>query len=89
MYWSDEYEDQYYRVDVQVIANDRKGLLRDLSNIFTHTEIDVIAVNSFSDRKMDTASMHFTIEIKDMDQLAKVIDRISHDPDVIKVFRKV
>lgn len=88
VHWNIEENDQTYRADVQVIANDRKGLLRDLSNILSGSDVDVLAVNTQSDRKNDTASMRFSIEIQDMTQLSKVMDKMSHDPDVINVYRK-
>lgn len=78
-----------YPVDVQVVAIDRKGLLRDISSILTHEEVDVSGVNTKSDRGMDRAHMIFTIEIVDMRQLSRLLEKIAQLPDVLVVRRKV
>ncbi len=82
-------ENALYSVDIQVIAADRKGLLRDLSTVFANAEIDVLGVKSHSNRKTDTASMRFSVEIHDIAQLGRVLDRLAQLPDVIEVRRKV
>ncbi len=87
--WADTPGDALYPVDIQVVAADRKGLLRDLSAVFTNAQVDVIGVNTHSDRKSDTATMRFSVEIRDIAQLGRVLDRIAQLPDVIEVRRKV
>ena len=76
-------------VDIHVLAGDRKGLLRDISSVFANAEIDVIGVNTQSDLKNDRASMRFTAEVTDMNQLSRVIDRLAQVPDVIDVRRQL
>ena len=40
--------DALYPVDVEVIAQDRQGLLRDISEVFSRERINVIGVNTES-----------------------------------------
>ncbi len=87
--WSDEYIGSSYQVDIQVLANDRKGLLRDISSILTNEEIDLSAVNTKTDRRTDQASMRFTIEIRDMEQLSTVLGKIAQLSDVLEVRRRI
>ena len=87
--WSDDYEDSIYQVDIQVIANDRKGLLRDISSILTNEGIDLTGVNTRSDRRTDQASMRFTIEINNMEHLSMVLGKIAQLSDVLEVKRRV
>jgi GTP pyrophosphokinase len=87
--WSEEYVDSSYQVDIQVIANDRKGLLRDISSILTNEGIDLTGVNTRSDRRTDQASMRFTIEISDMGQLSMILGKIAQLSDVLEVKRRV
>ena len=70
-----------------MIAADRKGLLRDISSILTNEDIDVIGVNTNSDRKSDTATMRFTIEVCDMEQLSRLLSKVEQLPDVNVVKR--
>jgi len=85
--WSAQIGSASYPVDVQVVAADRKGLLRDVSSIFSDEEIDVVGVHTVSDRHTDRASMRFTVEVKNMEQLARVMGKLSQIPDVIDVRR--
>ena len=87
--WAGQQENVAYPVDIRVIASDRKGLLRDISSILTNDEVDVIGVKSQSNRKTDRATMRITIEITDMRQLSRVIDKVAQLPDVIDVHRLV
>ena len=87
--WADQSEEAAFAVDIRVLANDRKGLLRDISSIFTNEEVDVLGVNSQSNRKTDRASMRFTIEIKDMRQLSRLLEKVSQLPDVLEARRQV
>ncbi len=87
--WSEERAGSSYQVDIQVLANDRKGLLRDISSILTNEEVDLTGVNTKSDRRTDQALMRFTIEISDMEQLSTVLGKIAQMSDVLEVKRKV
>ena len=87
--WADAQQDSRFLVDIQVIAADRKGLLRDISSVFANAEIDVLAVNTQSDRRHERATMRFTAEVGDMNQLSRVIDRLAQIPDVLDVRRQL
>ncbi len=85
--WADQPADAAYPVDVLVIAADRKGLLRDISSVFADLDVDVVGVNSHSERTTDTAAMRFTVEVRDMGQLERVLARLAQTPDVLEVRR--
>lgn len=87
--WADQPMETTYPVDIRVIASDRKGLLRDISSILTNEEVDVIGVNTQSSRKTDQATMRFTVEITNMQQLSRIIDKMAQLPDVLDVKRQV
>ena len=87
--WADQPEEATYPVDIRVLASDRKGLLRDISSIFTNEEVDVIGVNSQSSRKTDRASMRFTVEIYNIRQLSRILEKLAQLPDVLEVRRQV
>ncbi|MGD2116968.1 MAG: bifunctional (p)ppGpp synthetase/guanosine-3',5'-bis(diphosphate) 3'-pyrophosphohydrolase [Chromatiales bacterium] len=81
-------ESASYAVDIKVHAVDRKGLLRDISSVLANEDVDVVGVKTHSDRKNDRATMRFTIEILNMRQLSRVMDKISNLPDIIEVRRQ-
>jgi GTP pyrophosphokinase len=76
-----------FDVDVVVIAADRKGLLRDVSSVFSDEEVTVVAVQTQSDRRTDQATMRFTAEITDLAQLRRIMARLDQLPDVLEVRR--
>ncbi|HEY2560416.1 MAG TPA: RelA/SpoT family protein [Caldimonas sp.] len=67
-----------YPVDVSVEANDRPGLLRDVSEVLAKDKINVIGVRSQSvrDGGSETAYMTFTVEVADADKLAAALAQV-------------
>ena len=63
--------DALYPVDIQIVANDRQGLLRDISEVFAKDKINVIGVQTQSIK--ETAWMTFTVEVGDASKLNKVL----------------
>jgi GTP pyrophosphokinase len=60
-----------YPVDVAVEANDRQGLLRDISEVFAKEKMNVIGVQTQSIRGI--AWMTFTVEVSDSGRLNRVL----------------
>jgi len=63
--------DALYPVDIQIVATDRQGLLRDISEVFAKDKINVIGVQTQSIK--ETAWMTFTVEVGDASKLSKVL----------------
>lgn len=85
--WTDQAMDAAYPVDLLVIAADRKGLLRDISALFSDEEIDVVGVSTTSDRANDRATMRFTVEVKDASQIDHMLIKLGQIPDVLDARR--
>jgi GTP pyrophosphokinase len=68
-----------YPVDVVVEASDRQGLLRDISEVFTKEKMNVIGVNTQSnkDARGGTAWMGFTVEVNDAARLKHVLQMVA------------
>lgn len=60
-----------YPVDVAIQANDRQGLLRDISEVFTKEKMNVTGVQTQSIKGI--AWMTFTVEVSDSGRLHKVL----------------
>ncbi|HLD65436.1 MAG TPA: GTP diphosphokinase [Pseudomonas sp.] len=78
---------QTYPVDIVIRAYDRSGLLRDVSQVLLNERINVLAVNTRSDKADNTAAMSLTIEIPGLDALGRLLGRISQLPNIIEVRR--
>jgi len=80
--------DQLFAVDIQVLAYDRRGLLRDISTVLANDKINVMAVNTRTDKADLMARMELTLEVEGIEQLSRVLDRIGQLPSVVEVKRK-
>jgi GTP pyrophosphokinase len=69
--------DTFYPVDILVLASDRQGLLRDISEIFLRERINVIGVSTQSLKGQ--ARMGFTAEIASTSQLLKALQTIREE----------
>jgi len=83
-----ESTDSTYPVDIRITAYDRPGLLRDITFVLANENINVISVNTVSDKGENKAHMTLTMEIKDLGQLSKVLSQVNQLPNVIEVKRQ-
>lgn len=83
--WGDGGKDSVYPVDIFVMAQDRQGLLRDISEVFSREKINVIGVNTQSTKGQ--AKMSFTVEINGTTQLQKSLAIIGEIGGVVEVRR--
>ena len=75
-----------YPVEVLVLANDRQGLLRDISEVFAREKLNVIGVNTHSHR--DQAEMSFTIEVPDGAALRRSLAQLAEVKGILVARRK-
>ena len=64
-----------YPVDISIHAQERPNLLRDLSDVFARLRLNVVSVNTQSRRSL--ARMVFTIEVRDGEQITRVITALN------------
>lgn len=79
--------DSGYEVDIGVEAYDRPGLLRDITELLAQARLNVISVNTQTNKKRHTATMRLTVEVPDLMALGKLLDRIIRLNNVISAVR--
>ncbi|HJV54264.1 MAG TPA: bifunctional (p)ppGpp synthetase/guanosine-3',5'-bis(diphosphate) 3'-pyrophosphohydrolase [Noviherbaspirillum sp.] len=84
--WGEPGKDTVYPIDIFILANDRQGLLRDISEILSREKINVIGVSTHSSKGQ--AKMEFTAEISSTAQLQKALGIIREVTGVIEVVRQ-
>ncbi len=72
---------------VRVVANDRSGLLRDITTILANEKVNVLGVSSRSDVKQQLATIDMTIELYNIEVLSRVLAKLNQLPDVIEAKR--
>ena len=78
-----------YPVDIMIVAYDRSGLLRDITSILANDQVNVLGANTLTDRETAIARMGLTLEITDVVQLSRVLDKIIQLHNVVEAYRKV
>lgn len=78
--------DSYYPVDISVRAQDRPGLLRDLSEVFARQRLNVVGVNTQS--RQSLAHMVFTVEVRGGESLHKALDALGEVAGVTSAARR-
>jgi len=77
---------QLYPVDIHIKADDRFGLLRDVSSILTQEKINIIGVNTLTDAD-HIAHMTMRVEVRDVRQLSRALAEIDNLGNVMEVNR--
>lgn len=75
-----------YPTEIIVIAHDRSDLLLEVINILSEAKLTCKAVNARVNKE-GNAVINITIEIQDIEQLDRIIDKINKIKDVIEVSR--
>ncbi len=75
-----------YPVDIAIEAQDRQGLLRDISEVFAREKVNVVGVKSQSRR--DTAFMQFTVEVSNSTQVQRACALLGEVSGVVRAARK-
>ena len=83
--WSGADSGQMFAVDIEIRAQDRSGLLRDVSDNLARHKINVTGVQTQS-RDLE-ASMRFTLEIRQVNDLPRVLADLGGIRGVLSVTR--
>lgn len=85
--WGNNYAMGKFNLTIRVIANDRNGLLRDVSGIMANEKVNVLGVSSRTDTKRSIATIDIQIELNNVEMLDKLLNRIAQIDDVIDAKR--
>lgn len=75
-------------VQIVVEAYDRRGLLKDLTQVIFSDQINIRQVNTISDND-GIANMKLSIEVKGLAQLSRLLARLEQQPGIISARRLV
>ena len=77
-----------YPVEIEVLAWDRTGLIRDVSALLADEKIDINAMTTRTDRSSHQATIDITAGIDSLEHLSRLLHRVGRLPNVISVRRK-
>ncbi len=76
-----------YPVEVSVTAYQRTGLMQDISTILANLKINLLNVDSRTNQDEQLVYTRLTMEIRSVDELVTIIDKLSQLPNVQDVRR--
>jgi GTP pyrophosphokinase len=76
------------RAKIRIQAYDRAGLLNEITAIFKEENINLLDASAVTARKDNMALITATIEVRDVEQLSRVLARIARLPNVQEVRRQ-
>ena len=86
--WAPEQDKgESYSVSIVLYANNRTGLLVDISKIFTERDIDVSAMNVRTS-KQGTATIDMTFHVRSTNELRDLTEKLRQIPNVLDVERQ-
>ena len=74
-----------YSVPVRINAYDRQGLMGDISNLLNNEGINIADVNVKTSQNL--ADIRLIIEVRDIEQLSRILTRIENLPNVMEAVR--
>ena len=78
--------DEKYLVEISIYANNRNGLLADVSKALTEKDIDILALNTRIN-KQGTATITVSFEIRSREELNRIMDKIRTIESVLDIER--
>lgn len=85
--WGENYSGGY-SLTLRVIANDRSGLLRDITTVLANDKVNVLGMNTRSDVKEQTATMDIEVEVYNIGTVSRILSKIGQLPGIINAHRQ-
>ena len=86
VYWYDD-ADSSYNVDIEILANERSGLLSDIIKQIASVKTRLIAVNSRVTKEKIVVT-NITVEVENLDDLNNILKALRKIDNVYEVNRK-
>jgi len=75
-------------VEIAVTAYDRRGLLRDLTDVLAVERLSIDSMSTATNHDTGTAHVRLTVPVSNLEQLARVLHRLGAVPNVINARRE-
>jgi GTP pyrophosphokinase len=74
-------------VELSISAYDRRGLVRDVTDVLAYERLSIEALTTTTDRGTGTAHLLVTVHVVDLEQLTRLLKRLTAVPNVIHARR--
>lgn len=76
-----------YQVKVQILAYDRKTLLKDISAVIASEDLSVADMHTADTDDDDIRQMNLTLRVREFSQLSELLSKLQAIPNIIKAVR--
>lgn len=84
--WDEDRQKKVYETEIQIISSERKGLLLEVTNVLSDINLEVTAVSAKTNKDRFIV-VNLTVEITNVSQLDKLINKIRSMRGVVDVYR--
>lgn len=77
-----------YPMTIKLHAFDRKGLLKDISSVFSDEKVNVLEMNTKTNTEDQSVHMEVLVEVLNLEIMSKLLAKLDQLPNVLSVKRK-
>jgi GTP pyrophosphokinase len=86
--WGAHAPERRFPVAVAIHAFDRRGLVRDISSVLADEHVNIEAMNTVTSAAENTADVSLRVSVQGLDELSRLLARLSALPNVISARRR-
>jgi GTP diphosphokinase / guanosine-3',5'-bis(diphosphate) 3'-diphosphatase len=84
--WGHVANENRYAVPLEIVAYDREGLMRDISTVIADEQVNMTNINVAT--RQNIATFHLTVELANIQQLSRILNRIECIANVVEAHRR-
>ena len=85
--WEESDSNLYFDASIHITAEDRKGLMVDISKVCEEMDINITGVNLIADKRDSLAHMDMTLSLNNTKDIVKLMNRFRAVKSVVDVYR--
>ena len=85
--WRGDIEQSFFPADLRIEAHDRRGLVKDVSTLLAAEHVNILAMETRTDRLTQSALITATVEVEGLAALSRILHRLASLPNVTSVRR--
>ncbi len=80
---------EHYVVDLMISAYDRPGLLKDITSLLSNEKAHVYSMDTKISKEDNTALISLSVEVDGIDNLSRLLNKLSNVPNVLEARRVI
>jgi GTP pyrophosphokinase len=81
--------DKQYKVELEIVCNDRSGILANVLAVPTEMKINIHSINANPNRNTKTSTIFLGLDVASSTQVKQIITKLRRVKDVYSVVRKM